>query len=179
MKKFAIAILSALSFGAFAADYVSVDIDYAVDRAGSKDSTVQYIRAGKHFGDYLYRFQGRTATLKNNSAISSSVEATVENTTVKFAGIVPFVGVGHNNNAGYNYGVVGATYGLPVGPGYLLTGVKTRVGSTQDVNRTKVTLGYAAYFIPVTKDVNFNLTVSRSVQDIKEDAYGIGLSFNF
>jgi hypothetical protein len=97
-------------------------------------------------------------------------------------GITPFVGVGHDNgfngNGSYNYGLVGATAGFKAGPGYLLTGVKTRVGSTE-ANETKQTIGFATYSLPVAKGVALNLNVSRSYQDIKENAVGLGLSFGF
>ena len=183
MKKFAIAILSALSFSAFAADYVSVDVDNVLGRDGGKDSTAQYIRAGKGFGDYQLGLQGRNAKNKDGSGTFSSVEVTAANNKLNFKGITPFVGVGHDNGynggAGYNYGLVGATYGLPVGPGFLLTGVKTRVGSTEDGARTKQTVGFATYSIPVAKQVSLNLNASRSGQTIKENAFGVGLGFSF
>lgn len=182
MKKFAFAILTALSFGAFAADYVSVDVDNVLGRKGAGDSTAQYIRAGKGFGDYQVGLQGRTATMKDNSGILSSVEATVANNKIGVAGITPFVGVGHDNgfNGGtpYNYGLLGATYGVKAGPGFLLTGLKTRAYSTEDT-RTKQTVGFATYSIPVTKQVAFNLNASRSGQDIKEKAFGVGLTVGF
>lgn len=182
MKKLAIATLVLASFAASAADYVSVDVDNVLGRNGSKDSTAQYIRAGKEIGGIQYGLQGRTATLKDNSGMLSSVELTAASNKVTVAGIRPFIGVGHDNgfNGGtpYNYGLVGATYGLKAGPGYLLTGIKTRVGSTERVN-TKQTVGFATYSIPVAKNVALNLNASRSGQDIKENAFGVGLGFSF
>lgn len=182
MKKFAIAILSALSFGAFAADYVSVAVDNVRGRQGASDSTAQYIRAGKGFGDYQVNLQGRTAKFTDGS-LKSSVELTTANNKVSAFGITPFVGIGHDNGSAtaqsYNYGLVGATYGLQVGPGYLLTGVKTRVGSTEDGARTKQTIGFASYSLPVAKNVAVSLNASRSGDTIKENAYGVGLNFNF
>ena len=65
-----------------------------------------------------------------------------------------------------------------MGPGFLLTGIKTRVGSTEAVN-TKQTVGFATYSIPVAKGVAVNLNASRSGQDIKENAWGLGLGFAF
>jgi hypothetical protein len=112
----------------------------------------------------------------------NSLEATVANNKIGVAGITPFVGVGHDNGfnggASYNYGLVGATYGRPVGPGFLLLGAKTRVGSTESVN-TKQTVSFATYSVPVAKNVSVNLNASRSAQDIKEKAFGLGLSFGF
>ena len=75
--------------------------------------------------------------------------------------------------------LVGATAGGKVGPGFAMAGVKTRVGSTQDGDRTKQTLGFATYSIPVAKNVAVNLNVSRSWQTIKENASGVGVSFSF
>ena len=127
--------------------------------------------------------QSRNAKNKDGSGTFSSVEVTAAKNSLNIKGITPFVGIGHDNGfnggAGYNYGLVGATYGLPVGPGFLLTGVKTRVGFTEDGARTKQTVGFATYSIPVTKSVAFNLNASRSGQDIKENAYGAGLTFAF
>ena len=182
MKKILAILALAVSSSAFAASYVSVDVDNVLGRAGAGDSTAQYIRAGKEIGGIQFGLQGRTATLKDNSGILSSVEVTAANNKLNFKGITPFVGAGHDNgfNGGtpYNYGLVGATYGLPVGPGFLLTGIKTRVGSTEAVN-TKQTVGFATYSIPVAKGVAVNLNASRSGQDIKENAFGVGLGFSF
>ncbi len=182
MKKFAIAILSALSFGAFAADYVSVDVENVSGRKGATDSVAQYVRAGKAFGDYQLGLQSRTARF-DTGVVVNSLEVTAANNKVNVAGITPFVGVGHDNgfNGGqsFNYGLVGATYGIKAGPGFLLTGIKTRVGSTEDAARTKQTVGFATYSIPVAKNVALNLNASRSGQSIKEKAVGLGLSFGF
>ena len=182
MKKFAFAILTALSFGAFAADFVSVDVDHVLARKGGTDSTAQYVRAGKAIGDYQVGLQSRSARF-TDGVVVNSLEVTAANTKVNVAGITPFVGMGHDNGfnggASYNYGLVGATYGLPVGPGFLLTGVKTRVGSTEDNARTKQTVGFATYSVPVAKNVAVNMNLSRSGQDIKEKAFGVGLSFNY
>ena len=183
MKKIFAILALAISGTAFAADYVSVDVDNVLGRKGAGDSTAQYIRAGKGFGDYQLGLQGRTATMKDNSGILSSVEVTAAKNSVNFKGVTPFVGVGHDNgfNGGtsYNYGLVGATYGVKAGPGFLLTGIKTRVGSTEDGAHTKQTVGFTTYSIPVAKNVALNLNASRSGQDIKEKAFGVGLGFSF
>jgi hypothetical protein len=183
MKKIFAILALAVSSSAFAVSYVSVDVDNVLGRAGSGDSTAQYIRAGKEIGGIQYGLQGRTAKMKDGSGSLSSVEVTAAKNNLNIKGVTPFVGVGHDNGfsggAGYNYGLVGATYGLPVGPGFLLTGVKTRVGSTEDGARTKQTVGFATYSIPVAKDVSVNLNASRSGQTIKENAFGVGLGFRF
>jgi hypothetical protein len=179
MKKILAILALALTGTAFAADYVSVDVDNVLGRDGAQDSTAQYIRAGKEIGGIQYGLQGRTATLKDNSGVLSSVEVTASKSSISIAGITPFVGVGHDNGgAGYNYGLVGATTGFKAGPGFLLAGVKARVGSTEK-DMTQQTIAFATYSIPVANKVSLNLNVSRSYRDIREDAYGLGLGFSF
>jgi hypothetical protein len=96
----------------------------------------------------------------------------------------PFVGVGYDNgfngaaNGSYTYGLVGATTGTKIGPGFALLGVKTRVGSSAAVE-TKQTVVFGTYSIPVAKNVAFNINAGKSYQDIKEDSYGVGLRFGF
>ena len=183
MKKI-FAILAMALFGtAFAADYVSVDVDQVRGLRGAGDSTAQYVRAGKGFGNYQVGLQSRTATLENGGMLNS-LEVTAANNKVNVAGITPFVGVGHDNGfngakgAAYTYGLVGATYGRPVGPGFALVGAKTRVGSDEAV-RTKQTVAFATYSIPVAKGVSVNLNASKSYQTIQENAVGLGLGFSF
>lgn len=175
MKKL-LAILS-LTFGssAFAAGYLSVDVDKVDALGGGTDSVAQYIRAGTEIGGIKLGLQGRTARLDGGGLLSS-----LEVTGGKSFGMVtPFVGVGHDNGTNsYNYGLVGVTAGMPVGPGFALVGVKTRVGSTEDT-RTKQTVGFATYSIPVAKNVSVNLNASKSFQDIKENSVGLGLGFSF
>jgi len=183
MKKI-LAILALASFGtAFAADYVSVDVDSVQGLKGAKDSTAQYVRAGKGFGDYQFGLQSRTARFDGGGLVNS-VELTASTAKVSAFGITPFVGVGYDNGfnavggSDYRYGLVGATTGAKVGPGFALLGVKTRVGSTERVD-TKQTVAFATYSIPVAKGVSVNLNASKSYQDIKENGLGLGLAFNF
>lgn len=183
MKKIFAILALAISSSAFAVDFVSVDVENVQGRKGASDSTAQYIRAGKGFGDYQVGLQGRTATMKDNSGMLSSVEVTAAKNSINVAGIKPFIGVGHDNgfNGGtaYNYGLVGATYGRLVGPGFLLLGAKTRVGSTELGARTAQTVAFTTYSIPVAKNLAFNLNASRSSQDIKEKAFGVGVTVSF
>lgn len=182
MKKIFAILALAISSSAFAVDYVSVDVENVTGRNGGTDSVAQYVRAGKGFGDYQVGLQSRTARF-DTGVVVNSLEVTAANNKVNVAGITPFIGAGHDNgfNGGqsFNYGLVGATYGRPVGPGFLLLGAKTRVGSTEDGARTKQTVGFATYSIPVAKNVAFNLNASRSGQDIQEKAFGVGLGFSF
>jgi hypothetical protein len=182
MKKIFAILALAISGTAFAADYVSVDVENVLGHTSAGNSTAQYIRAGKEIGGIQFGLQGRTATMKNNSGMWSSVEVTAAKSSIKVLGITPFVGAGHDNgfNGGtpYNYGLVGATTGAKVGPGFALLGVKTRAGTTA-ATETKQTVAFATYAIPVAKGVALNLNASRSYQDIRENAYGLGLGFSF
>jgi hypothetical protein len=185
MKKIAIATAIALAAGlASAADYVSVDVDAVTGLGkGATDSTAQYVRAGKGFGDYQLSLQSRTANFKNGGLVNS-LEVTAANNKVGFAGVTPFVGAGHDNGVNgvkgspYTYGLVGATYGRPIGPGFALLGVKTRIGSDEHT-RTKQTVAFATYSIPVAKNVAVNVNASKSYQDIRENAVGLGLGLSF
>lgn len=182
MKKIFAILALAITSSAFAVDFVSVDVDNVQGRKGGHDSTAQYVRAGKGFGDYQVNLQSRSAR-RDDGLVLNSLEVTTANSKVGIAGVTPFVGIGHDNGfdrgQSYNYGLVGATYGRPVGPGFLLLGAKTRVGSTEDAARTKQTVGFATYSIPVAKNVAFNLNASRSGQDIKEKAFGAGINISF
>lgn len=183
MKKLLTILALAVSGTTFAADYVSVDIDTVKGRNGQGDSIAQYVRAGKEIGGLQLGLQSRTAKL-DGGGLLNSVEITAASPKVSVIGITPFIGIGHDNGfngasgRSYNYGLVGATAGAKVGPGFALAGVKSRVGSTETVD-TKQTVVFGTYSIPVTKTVAVNLNVSRSYQDIKENAYGAGLTFRF
>jgi hypothetical protein len=179
MKKIFAILALAISGTAFAADYLSVDVDNVTGRKGASNSTAQYIRAGKEIGGIQFGLQGRTAQLANNGGTASSLELTAGS---NLGGFTPYVGIGHDNGLNgvnpFNYGLVGGQYGTKVGPGFALAGIKTRVGSTES-NMTHQTLAYGTYSVPVAKQVSVNLNVSRSYQDIKENAVGLGLGIAF
>jgi hypothetical protein len=183
MKKILAIVAFATVSTAFAADYISVDVDGVTGLKGASNSTAQYVRAGKSFGDYQLGLQSRTANFKNGGLVNST-ELTAANTKIGFVGITPFIGVGHDNgfngakSGGYTYGLVGATAGMQVGPGFALVGVKTRTGSDEHI-RTKQTLTFVTYSVPIVKNVAINLNASKSYETIKENALGLGLSFNF
>lgn len=178
MKKFAIAIMAFVAMTAQAANFVQVEQEHVTGRSGASDSEATYLRAGKDIGNYSLGFQSRTARFTDGS-IANSFESTVSNKNISAFGITPFVGVGRDFSGAYTYGLVGANAGVKVGPGFALAGVKTRVGSTQDGDRTKQTVTYVSYAVPVAKDVSVSIGASRSSQDIKEDGVGIGVSFSF
>jgi hypothetical protein len=181
MKKLIAVLALAASTTAGASGWASFDVDSVSGRSGAKDSTAQYLRVGKSFGDVNLMVQGRTARFDGGGLVNS-VETTVSTRKVSLGPITPFVGFGYDNgfNGGpdFNYGLVGATVGQPVGPGFAMAGVKTRVGSTQD-NMTHQTVAFASYSVPVTKHLGVNFNVSRSSQDIKENAVGLGLGVKF
>lgn len=185
MKKFAIAILSALSFSAFAADYVSVAVEHVTDRVTDAKSTVQYVRAGKEINGLQYGLQSRTGRRDDGTGLYNSLEGTVgKNMQVSKFTVTPFVGLGRDNTKNgasepYTYGLVGATVGTPVLGGYAMAGVKTRAGSTQDGDRTKQTVSFASYAYPVAKNIALTAGISRSAQDIKERAVSVGVSIGF
>jgi len=185
MKKFAIAILAALSFGAFAADFVSVSVEHVTNRNDSSKSTVEYVRAGKEINGLQYGLQSRAARANDGTGLYSSLEGTVgKNMQVAGLTVTPFVGAGRDltkNGASepYTYGLVGANAGTPLFGGYVLAGAKTRAGSTESGSRTKQTLTYAEYAYPVAKQVSLTAGVTRSTQDIRERAYAVGVSVGF
>lgn len=184
MKKFAIAMLTALSFGAFAADFVSVSVDHVTDRVSSAKSTVQYVRAGKEINGLQYGLQSRTGRRDDGTGLYASLEGSVgKNLQVAGLNVTPYVGLGRDNTKNgasepYTYGIVGANVGKQVFGGYAMAGVKTRAGSTQD-SRTKQTVTFAQFAYPVASNVSVVAGVSRSAQDIKERAVSLGLSVSF
>ena len=180
MKKLLIASALVLaSVAASAANFVQVEQENVTGRQGAGNSDVTYLRAGKDLGDLSVGLQSRTARFGDRS-IANSIETTVANKNVSAFGITPFVGVGHdfkNGGDSFNYGLVGATTGAKVGPGFVLAGAKTRVGVS--ANEPKQTVGFASYNLPVAKDVTLSAGLSRSGQDIKEKGVSVGLSFGF
>ena len=180
MKKLLAIAALAVSFGAMSAEYVSVDVDHVKSNQGYANSTVQYVRAGKEIGGIQAGLQSRTA-VSGSGGLYNSLELTAGKAV---GSITPFVGWGHDNGANgakgaaYNYGLVGATTGFQAGPGFALVGVKTRVGSTEAA-MTNQTLVFGTYSIPVANKVSLNFNASKSYQDIKENAYGLGLGIAF
>jgi hypothetical protein len=180
MKKLLIASLATVAFAASAANFVQVEQENVVGRQGQGNSAVTYLRAGKDIGNYSLGLQSRTARF-DGGGIANSLEATVANSKVSVLGITPFVGIGHDfggTASGFNYGLVGASTGAKIGPGFAYAGVKTRVMRQNDSD-PKQTVGFAGYTVPVAKDVALNVGVSRSGGDIKERGVSAGLSFGF
>ena len=180
MKKIFAILAVAISGTAFAADYVSVDVDHVQSKQGYADSTAQYVRAGKEVAGLQLGLQSRTS-VSSAGGTYHSLETTVGKNV---AGFTPFVGMGFDNGlnggkgADYRYTLAGVTTGTGVGPGYLLGGIKTRLTSSEAA-MTHQTVAFGTYSIPVTKGVALNLNASKSYQDIKENAYGVGVGFSF
>jgi hypothetical protein len=184
MKKI-LAIMALASAGtAFAADYVSVTVDAVTNRATGVESTAQYVRAGKEIDGVQYGLTSRTARNDNGTGLFNSLETTVgKNLSTNGVTITPYVGVAYDNSkngAGtpYYYGLVGVNAGTVIGPGYALTGVKTRVLTTA-ATETQQTVVFAQYAYPIAKKVSLVANVGYSWQDIKERSYGLGISVGF
>ena len=180
MKKLAIATLATLALSAMAGDYASVDVDHVKSGSGAASSQAQYVRLGKDVAGLQLGFQSRTATV-SSGGLYQSLETTVGKSV---AGVTPFVGMGFDNGANgakgsdFRYTLAGVTAGTGVGPGSLLVGLKTRLTSSEPT-MTHQTLAFGTYSYPVAKGVAVNLNVSKSYQDIKENAYGVGVGFSF
>ena len=180
MKKLVIASLLATAAIAQAADFVSVDVDHVKSKQGYADSTAQYVRAGKELGGLQLGLQSRTST-SSNGGMYNSLETTVGK---KVGGFTPFVGMGFDNglngakNGDFRYTLAGVTTGTPVAGGYALVGVKTRLSSSE-ANMTNQTVAFGTYSYPVARGVALNVNLSKSYQDIKENAYGLGVGFSF
>ena len=66
---------------------------------------------------------------------------------------------------------------MPVGPVYAFAGAKTRV-NWNDTNPSQ-TVTFAGVSKNLTKQVSVNVGVSKSFQDIKETAWGLGVRVGF
>lgn len=180
MKKIAIASLLALaSATASAAGFVSLDVDHVTDDRSKATSTAQFVRAGTTMHGVDLGLTSRTAVAELGG-LRNSLELTVGN---KVGPLSPFVGIGHDNGlngavgSSFKYGVVGATAGTKIGPGFALAGIKTRVNWNDSAPKQTVVFG--TYSIPVAKRISFNLNAGKSYQDIQEHSLGAGLSFKF
>lgn len=178
MKKTIVTLAVALAaFSASAANFVSVDVERVKDDTSGVVSHAQYIRAGKDVSGLNLGLQVRTATFEGGGMLNS-----VEGTVGKQLGPVNvFSGLGHDNgfNGGrsFQYGVVGASTGVPLGPVYAFAGLKTRF-NWNDLN-PKQTVAFAGLSVPVTKEVSLSIGGGKSYQDIKETSWGLGLRVGF
>ena len=178
MKKTLLALsLAFATISASAANFVSVDVDRVKDDKTNVVSHAQYVRAGVDAYGLNLGLQVRTATFNGGGMLNS-----VEGTVGKQVGLVNvFGGMGHDNgfNGGrsFQYGLLGASAGMPLGPVYGYAGVKTRV-NWNDANPAQ-TVTFAGVSKNLTKAVSVNAGVSKSFQDIKETAWGLGVRVGF
>jgi hypothetical protein len=177
--------LTGLTGTASAANFVSVDMDRVTDTKTKVQSTAQYIRAGYDTSGVTLGLQARTAVFENNGMLNS-LEGTVGkdfSLPLSKITVTPFVGAGHDNgfNGGrgkdYQYGLVGVNVGAPIGPVYAFSGIKTRVNFDKTNPEQTVAFGGVSY--PLTKAVSVSASVSASRQDIKENAFGVGVRVAF
>lgn len=177
MKKaiFTLGLLAAAT--AQAANFVSVDVDRVKDDKTGVVSQAQYVRAGVDAMGLNFGLQARTATFDGGGMVNS-----LEGTAGKAVGpLNVFAGLGHDNgfNGGrsFQYGLLGASAGMPLGPVFGYAGVKTRV-NWNDANPAQ-TVAFAGVSKNLTKSVSVNAGWSKSYQDIKETAWGLGLRVGF
>lgn len=178
MKKTIVALAVALSsVAASAANFVSLDVDRVKDDKTGVVSHAQYVRAGVDAYGLNLGLQVRTATFDGGGMVNS-----LEGTAGKQMGPVNvFAGLGHDNgfNGGrsFQYGLVGASTGMKLGPVYGFAGVKTRV-NWEDANPAQ-TVTFAGVSRNLTKAVSVSAGWSKSFQDIKETAWGVGVRVGF
>lgn len=178
MKKSLLALsLAIATMSATAANFVSLDVERVKDDSNGVVSHAQYFRAGKDVAGLNLGLQVRTATFEGGGMLNS-----VEGTAGKRVGpLNVYGGLGHDNgfNGGrsFQYGLVGASAGMPLGPVYAFGGAKTRLN--WDSANPKQTVVFAGVSKDVLKNVSVNLNVGKSYQDIKETSYGLGIRVGF
>lgn len=178
LKKTLLALgLAAVALTTHAANFVSVDVERVKDDTSGVISNAQYVRAGVDALGLNLGLQVRTAAFDGGGMVNS-----MEGTVAKGMGpLSVFGGVGHDNgfNGGraFQYGLVGASTGMPLGPVFVFGGVKTRL-NWDDMN-PKQTVAFAGVSKNVTKDVSLSVGVGKSYQDIKESSWGVGLRVGF
>jgi len=178
MKKTLLSIALALGFSSAQANWISYDVDQVkADAKSGSDSTAHYFRAGFNALGMQNMLQARTASFDGGGMVHS-----VELTSGKSMGMVtPFIGIGHdlgyNGAKAFQYGLIGASTGMKLGPVYAYAGGKTRL-NFNDTN-PKQTVGFLGVSYPLTKTVSVNVGYSKSIQDIKETALGMGVRVGF
>lgn len=178
MKKTIIAISTiVLTTAVNAANYVSVDVERVKDDTSGVVSNAQYVRAGVDALGLNLGLQVRTATFDGGGMVNS-MEGTAG---TRMGPLNVFGGVGHDNgfNGGraFQYGLVGASTGVKLGPLWGYAGAKTRL-NWDDVN-PKQTVAFAGVSLSLSKDVSVSVGAGKSYQDIKETSYGVGMRVGF
>lgn len=180
MKKLVIASVMTLAAGvASAADFASLEVDSVRDVVTKGHSNAQYLRAGKDVAGLELGLTARTQTWATGG-MANSMEATVGK-QVSFVNV--FGGAGYDNGMNgahgkdFQYGLVGVSTGLKLGPVYGFTGAKTRLNF--ETHTPKQTLVFTGVSYPLTKTFSAEVSASRSYQDIKENAVGVALRVNY
>lgn len=180
MKKLLLAFVAATVVGgASAANFASVEVDRVKDDRTGAVSQAQYVRVGVDVGAYNLGLQSRTAVFEKGGMLNSA-EGTVGR---NFGPVNVFGGLGFDNGfngakgGSFQYGLVGAATGMPLGPVFGFAGVKTRLNWQKGTPDQTVAFGGLSY--NVTKGVSVELDVSKSKQDIRETAYGLGVRVGF
>lgn len=178
MNKTILSLAVALGVSCANAGWVSYDLDQVkADAKGGSDSQAHYIRAGGSVMGLNTMMQARSASFEKGGMVHS-----VELTAGKQIGMInPFIGVGHdlgfNGSKSFQYGLIGASAGKPIGPLFVYGGAKTRINWDDANPKQTVTFLGASY--PLTKNLSANLGISKSTQDIKEHAVGVGVRVSF
>lgn len=178
MKKTILTISTlVLASSVSAANFVSVDVERVKDDSSGVISQAQYIRAGKDAMGLNFGLQARTATFDGGGMLNS-----LESTVGKQMGPINlYGGIGHDNgfNGGrsFQYGLVGASTGMKLGPMWGYAGAKTRL-NWDDAN-PKQTVAFAGVSLSLSKDVSVSVGAGKSYQDIKETSYGVGMRVGF
>jgi hypothetical protein len=159
-----------------AGNFASVDVENVKDRGTQARTTVEYFRLGKDIGSGVQMdVQVRNARADATGALSQSLEVGAS------TGVGPlFVGGGIGHDFGvrqYNYGYVVGGVAQKIGPVVANAGLKYRAGF--DAANPTQTLAFAGVSYPLTKTLAANVGVTRSYQDIKENAYNVGLKVSF
>ena len=175
MKKVLVALAAVSALSAIAGDYVSLSVENDKSRVDRSNAVVETVRASKDLGFGVnIAVQDRTQ-VENAGGMYNSLEGTIGYQLVKPLNV--YVGAGRDQglNGGkdnaYNYGLVGFTAGVPVGPVFGFVGAKTH--ANWDANAPKQTVAYGGVSYPVTKTFAVEVGGSASFQDIKDKAYGI------
>jgi len=175
MKKVLVALAAVSALSAIAGDYVSLSVENDKSRVDRSNAVVETVRANKDIGaGFNIAIQDRTQ-VENAGGMFNSVEGTVGYQVVSPLNVYLGAGRDQGLNGGkdqaYNYGLVGFTAGVPVGPTYAFAGAKTHANWDKDA--PKQTVAYAGVSLPVTKTFAVEVGGSASFQDIKDKAYGI------
>lgn len=181
MKKLLLALSLTATMGvANAANFFDFEVQTVKDSKTKAESNAQYLRVGKDMAGLNFGLQARTQTFDNGGMVNS-LEATAGKDIVP--GLNTFVGIGHDNgfngaaNGSFQYGLIGASTGAKVGPFFGYAGAKTRVN--WDSSNPKQTVAFAGLSYPLNKHASVSAGYSKSYQDIKEDAWGLGVRFGF